>query len=85
MWSTFVADHALTSAIVDHTRGLRADLTRSAFHLENAAASSFQQGGCVAASAFSGFVHLGSLTSYCLFGSWTDKVKGVSTIVICSW
>jgi hypothetical protein len=46
MWSTFVADHALTSAIVDRPRGLRADLTRSAFHLENAAASSFQQ-GCV--------------------------------------
>jgi hypothetical protein len=34
----------LTSAIVDRTRGLRADLTRSALHLENAAAPSFQQG-----------------------------------------
>jgi hypothetical protein len=44
MWSTFAADHALTSAIVDVTRGLPADLTRSAFHLENAAASSFQKG-----------------------------------------
>jgi hypothetical protein len=47
MWSAFVADHALTSAIVDRTRGLRADLTRSAFPLENAAASSFQQGDVV--------------------------------------
>ncbi len=30
LWSTFAADHALTSAIVDVTQGLRADLTRSA-------------------------------------------------------
>jgi hypothetical protein len=44
MWSTLAADHVLTSAIVDGTQGLRADLTRSAFHLENAAASGFQQG-----------------------------------------
>jgi hypothetical protein len=47
MWPTFAADHALTSAIVDVTRGLRADLTRSAFHLKNAAASGFQQGSQV--------------------------------------
>jgi S-adenosylmethionine hydrolase len=45
MWSTFVADHALTVAIVDVTHGLmRADLTRSAFLVENVAASDFQQG-----------------------------------------
>ncbi len=44
MWSTFAADHALTLAIVDVTRGLRADLTKSAFHLENVAAPGFQQG-----------------------------------------
>jgi hypothetical protein len=47
MWPTFAADRALTSAIVDVTRGLRADLTRSVFHLKNVAASSFQQGTSV--------------------------------------
>jgi hypothetical protein len=40
----FAADHALTSAIVDVTRGLRADLTRSAFYFEIAAAFGFRQG-----------------------------------------
>ncbi len=39
--------HALTTAAVDVTRGLRADLEWSAFHLENAAALVFQQGRLV--------------------------------------
>jgi hypothetical protein len=43
-WPASAVAHALTTAAVDVTRGLRADLAWSAFHLENAAALWFQQG-----------------------------------------
>jgi hypothetical protein len=43
-WPASAVAHALTTAAVDVTRGLRADLPWSAFHLENAAALGFQQG-----------------------------------------